>query len=677
MSVFYPLFLLAGLTIAIPLLIHLFNLRRYKTVLFPHSHFLKNLPLRSQKQSKLRYRRLLALRMLFLLSLVAAFAQPYFPNQNNTTTDKLQVIYLDNSASMSVKKGVRTLLDIAKEAALKQVNTAAPDSRIVILTNDKPSTYEPITKEKAIATLQKVELSALSKNDHQILQALQERLETAAMPQAQLYYYSDFQKHGFAATPDKKLLQNITFYGIPFQSESVSNVYIDTAVLAQPLLQSGVNNQLVVTSRYSGAAPKDAPILQLQINGQVKTAVALQFDEHQESIDTLQFQVAASGWQQIELSVNSTTPFDDTFRIAARSNSHLSVLVLHEQQPNPFIQAALRSYGGFQTTYHSVHDTEPWDANNLILLDGITTIPNSLAQRISKALSQGQSVALFPGRTNEYSSFSEQLNVIAPIRITGIDTTTQVATTLQPNSDLAKDIFERIPDNVQLPQANWHYTVNAGLTSNQQTVINFRNGDPLFAQFTPTRGRLYLLTTSADLQGGNFQTSYFFVPFLYQMTVQSKTGNVLATTVGSAQPTFISIPHTGERNMIHAYSSNAEAPIIPPQRVRGAGVEVFVGKVIQQPGYCSLVAASNDTTLIALNENRDESLLMYWSETELRKQWNAENIYWAGANQETITQSSSSFPLWKICVVMAVLLLIVETYLLTSNLRGSRIATTE
>jgi len=54
-SFLYPLFLVAGVSLVIPVLIHLFNLRKYKTVLFPHTRFLKNIQLNSRKQSQIRY----------------------------------------------------------------------------------------------------------------------------------------------------------------------------------------------------------------------------------------------------------------------------------------------------------------------------------------------------------------------------------------------------------------------------------------------------------------------------------------------------------------------------------------------------------------------------------------------------------------------------------------------
>jgi hypothetical protein len=668
-SFLYPLFLLAGLSIGIPVLIHLFNLRRYKTVYFPHTRFLKNIQLRSQKQSQVRYKWLLAMRILFLLSLVLAFAQPFFQNsKKDADINGLQVLYIDNSASMSIKKGARTLLEIAKENAGKQLRQAAPGNKFLLLTNDRPVSYQPLSAEMSIAALSHIDFSSSSKNASQLLNTVQGIMQAEAFPHADLYYYSDFQKNTFPGAPDNKELAGIDFHGMPIRSDVMANVFIDTVLLTSPVLQPGADNQVVVISKFTGNAPKETPVLQLMINGQVKSAASLHFNERYESTDTLSFQVNDAGWQQISLVINDAVRFDDTFRIAAKSNSNMAVLVLNENQTNPFLQAAFRAYQGLKMDNRQLHETVDWKQYNLIILNGITQLNESLAKQLAGALQQGQSVAVFPGKTTNFSAINTELSKVVPLQLTGIDTASQLTTNLQQGSDLVKDIFDRIPDNVQLPQVNWHYRVHAGLSANQQAVISFRNGDPLLAQYSPSRGKLYLLTTAADIQAGNFPTSYFFAPFLYQMTTQSQTGNVFAAAAGTEHPIFISLPHTGERNMVHAYN-NGDLDVIPPQRVNGAGLDIFAGKVLTQAGFYQLVAPGNDTIHIALNEDRKESQLELWDLAKLRDEWKGKGISWSQTN-ETVSDGSdkgSSFPLWKLCVAFALLLLAVETYLLTAH----------
>ena len=670
MSFLYPLFLIAGAALAIPVLIHLFNLRRYKTVLFPHTRFLKSIQLNSRKQSQVRYKWLLLTRLLFLISIILAFAQPFF-NKNKTaaTGNRLQVIYIDNSYSMSVKKGARTLLDIAKDAARSQLRQASVGTKFVVLTNDKPTSYQPQPADKVLGELNNIDVSPISRSAEQTLNAVQSLMQNEGTTGADVYYYSDYQHNTFPAQPVDAQMKNITFYGLPVQAGEPQNIYIDTAYLTTPVLQSGQSNRLVVLTKAIGKLPKDMPVLQLSVNGQVKSAASLNFSDKTKSVDTLSFQVNDAGWQQIELRLNDeSVRFDDTFRITARSTPNLAVLVLNEGQPNPYIQAAFRAYNGFRLNQTDINSGSDWKNYNLIILNGITRIDDALAKTLSDALQQGQSVCIFPGRTTNFDAINSGLKQSGDISITGMDTAAQTATSLQEGSTLVKDLFEKIPENVQLPVADWHYIITAGLSANRQSVLSFRNGDPFLARYTPSKGQLYIAATAADLQSGNFPGSYFFAPFLYEMAIQSGSSSIYAITTGRQQAVYLPLTNATERNTVHIYGNGID--VIPSQRPNGAGLDIFADQAVQQAGFYKLAAPGSDTVAIALNQDRSESRLDVWSISALKDKWKGEHIKWLDVSDNGAAigkGDDGGFPLWKVCIILAVIMLAAETYLLAAN----------
>ncbi len=675
----YPLFLIAAASLAIPVLIHLFNLRRYKTVLFPHTRFLKNIQLRSRRQSQVRYKWLLALRLLFLGVLILAFAQPFFAgNKALNATRNLQVIYIDNSPSMSLKKGARSLLDIACDAARRQVQEAPTGTKFLLLSNDKPTSWQPQSADKTVNEIASLEASPAGKTNTQLLATVQSLLQSENVPGADLYYYSDFQRNAFTAHADATLLKGITFHGIAIQAQDPSNVFIDTAFLATPVLQTGQPARLIVRSRFTGKAPADVPVLQLSINGQVKSAASLKFN-NSVSTDTLSFSVNSAGWQRVQLTVNDAgLRFDDTFRISARSAPSLSVLVLNEGGGNPYIQAAFRSYSGFRVMEESATAASPdWKDYNLVIFNGITRMDDAVARHMGTALQSGQSFVIFPGKTRNTEALNAALRFAGDIRITGFDTSVQAATALQQGADLVKDLFEQIPPNVQLPTASWHYNIQSGLTANGQSVLSFRNGDPFLAKYTPSKGALYLLATGADPQSGNFPSSYFFVPFLYQMAMQSRGGDVYALTTGAQQSAYLPLSNTGDRNMVHLYGEGG-LDAIPPQRPSAGGVDIFVDAAVQQPQFYKLAAASGDSAVVALNAPRTESALEGWDMAVLKRSWSGKDATWQSADElkeSAAAGRSGSFPLWKLCIILALLLLAAETWLLTRPQASPTIAT--
>jgi hypothetical protein len=92
MHFLYPAFLFALLSLAIPVLVHLFNFRRYQKVYFSNVQFLKEIQEQQSSRRNLKERLILAARLLALFFLVLAFARPFISNTNNTKAGARQRI---------------------------------------------------------------------------------------------------------------------------------------------------------------------------------------------------------------------------------------------------------------------------------------------------------------------------------------------------------------------------------------------------------------------------------------------------------------------------------------------------------------------------------------------------------------------------------------------------------
>ena len=80
MSFLHPAFLWALTALAIPVLIHLFQLRRFKRIDFPNVRFLAEVSQQTRARKKVQHWLVLLARCLAIASLVLAFAQPYMPS---------------------------------------------------------------------------------------------------------------------------------------------------------------------------------------------------------------------------------------------------------------------------------------------------------------------------------------------------------------------------------------------------------------------------------------------------------------------------------------------------------------------------------------------------------------------------------------------------------------------
>ena len=89
--------------LVLPILVHLFQLRRFKREYFTNVQFLKELSIQTRKSSKLKKWLLLLTRLFLMGALVFAFGQPFFDAKDKNNVTNEMYIILDNSFSMQAK----------------------------------------------------------------------------------------------------------------------------------------------------------------------------------------------------------------------------------------------------------------------------------------------------------------------------------------------------------------------------------------------------------------------------------------------------------------------------------------------------------------------------------------------------------------------------------------------
>ena len=123
----HPELLYALFLLVIPILIHLFQLRRFQKVEFTNVKFLKVVKLQTRKSYQLKKWLTLLTRMLLIASAIIAFAQPFIPKTENFNELQETVIYLDNSFSMEAQGRNGSLLN----EAIQDLINSVPDSSVI------------------------------------------------------------------------------------------------------------------------------------------------------------------------------------------------------------------------------------------------------------------------------------------------------------------------------------------------------------------------------------------------------------------------------------------------------------------------------------------------------------------------------------------------------------------
>ena len=196
MQFVYPVFLFGLIAISIPVIIHLFNFRRFRKVVFTNIRFLKEIKQQSQKHRNIKHLIVLLTRILAISSLVFAFAQPYIPLQNSKKTvgQKNVSIFIDNSFSMNAVYEKGSLFETAKNKAREIVSAFAESDRFQLLTNQFGGSFDRFyTKEEFLQKLDETEIESGSKTLENVLSKQTNFLLNNSNGNNYSYIISDFQ----------------------------------------------------------------------------------------------------------------------------------------------------------------------------------------------------------------------------------------------------------------------------------------------------------------------------------------------------------------------------------------------------------------------------------------------------------------------------------------------------
>ncbi len=140
---------------ALPVLIHLMRQRDLPRLTLPTVALLERAVTESRRRFRVRDRFLLALRVLALAAFALAAARPFVVVRRSFDDGQRAslAVVLDDSMSMTRRDGGTTLLEEARQRALRAVADTAPGSEVaVVLAGRPPRLLVPRTRERELAT---------------------------------------------------------------------------------------------------------------------------------------------------------------------------------------------------------------------------------------------------------------------------------------------------------------------------------------------------------------------------------------------------------------------------------------------------------------------------------------------------------------------------------------------
>jgi len=665
----YPLFTLAGLAIAIPILIHLFNFRRYKRVFFPDIRFLKELQEQTRKHSQLKNLLILACRILAILALVFAFAQPFFSADKDKMDQgpKAVSIYIDNSFSMGIENKAISLLDKARTKAREIIETLGTNDKIQILTNDFAYNENRfLSREDALRQLGSIHLSPRNRNAQTVLEKQKQLLQTEPGMRKQIVYISDFQQSSFSENLEAK--DSIKKYFVPVRAEAINNISLDTVSFETPSILLNQPNPLSVELKNNSTEEANTSV-SVMVNNQLKSVTNVSLKAGENKTQSISFSTATAGNQLIKVFITDyPVSFDDTFYVAGKANSNYAVLVINQSNANAYLSSVFKPGVQFRLDNTNVNavKTDLLKNYSLIILNGISQLPEGLSTALQTHLNDGGSILTFAPSQAESGNINSFLSQTAGCTFEQFDTSRTLVSDYNKAHTLFRDLFTRTPENIELPVAYKHYSLSRTSLSNEQKLFSFANSDAFLSAFRVGNGSLYVCTSPAEANASNFPKSYWFLPLIYKMAYMNAANPLYALSIGRNAGISIQNTRIGDKTVYHI--SNGQIDAIPEQRAAGNQMQLNVNSAIQQAGlYHVYLPESTDSTFVGINYDRNESALTYWDTKTLQQNTRLKNAEWIGDHFNaagTITEWQHGMPLWKVCITLALLFLLCEILLI-------------
>lgn len=671
----YPLFLWALLALLIPIIIHLFNFRRYKKMAFTNVRFLKQINQQTKSGNQLKKYLILASRLLALTFLVFAFAQPLIVDKNKPLSSKKQLvsIILDNSYSMNNNAEEGPLLEAAKNRARAIINASANSNEFNIITaNIDGALLHNTNKQTALENLDKIKINAGSKSFSQLL-AVQQRLFANSNLVKSSYIISDFQKNNML--PLLKTDSVIKHTLVKINAENAENIGIDTCYLISPIIQVGQPIGINVVVSNNTSKDIEGLTLNLKIDNKPKGLATFNIKAYGKDKQTINFVLEEGGFHNGILQLpGDNMAFDDNLYFSIQIKNNFNVININDD--DRYVQSVFSEQKGF--TYSpmksgSIQFSE-FQKASLICLQGATNISNGTATELNKYAKNGGNIMVFPNAKLPYGGL-QNLAQIFGFQIA--ENATQMmgkVSTFDKEHPLFNQVFEKIPKNLDLPSVSNYFTLTA---PNGTGVFKLPIGSPFLTDIAVGKGHLFICASALTNEHTNFQNHALFVPILLKSAMLNNYNGQLYYQCGKTDGIITDLKYNKENNL---ELINGKFSYLPEVINNNGTITLNTNGEIETAANFMLKSSNSDSIFAALafNYNRNESDCRTFNETELQKIADDMGVELFTKSAEKLSSQISvaqkGTPLWKWCIILVLIFLLIEILLIRFLQPNAKIA---
>lgn len=691
MSFLNPLFLIALIAAAIPLLIYLLNVRKPKKVRFSTLAFFDSLKQTALKRLKLKRLLLLAVRMLAILMLVLAAARPLLPGSfgslMNDGEPKAIVVLIDNSPSMQQVDQNGPYFDQALEIADELIGMADSDDNILLnVTNGESLPFPFVSKSGALTRLSDFSIKNKGNYLADRIENAFRRLEEAPEPNKQIYIISDGQETQLSELTESSYSDHQeSVHFIRVGSAEPANTGVESVELESSVSEGKEDLSLRVNIRNYGVREARNQFLNLSIAGELISQQAIQLDAGQ--TEEYIFPITNSDDKSISAEVfieGDELTFDDRYYVTIQLPDSRSVAVISEQNGNqgfqsyliPLLEVMGEEEGRFNISFYTLQNLDAdilydYDA---VILDGLQSVPDYLSQTVLDVVQNGGGAMMLPAADGDINSYNRMLGFGNAGRYTDVigsygsfDVIDRMAEPddSHPIIDTIFEIDEDETVQLNVPELFYLYQIEEGSLSGSFPLLSTRSGQILLQEQNIGNGRMIFSAIGSDPGWSNFPIKPFFAPFFFRTVEYLARGEGAKINTHSLGERFETV--IGQ-SFDYAEIEKEGETFVPEIAQSFEGTVLSYDGEEWGPGFGKIVSDSWEQDF-SVNQNAMESILNSLNRTEIEN--NLESVFEnlsvirADENRESFYSDleSASFgkEIWFWFIISAIILLIAES----------------
>ncbi|MFV8336570.1 BatA domain-containing protein [Flavobacterium sp. RSP29] len=628
-EILYFLFLLI-----VPILVHLFQLRRFKKEYFTNVRFLKALSLQTRKSSKIKKWLLLASRLLLLTFIIIAFAQPFFESKDSKNANNELYIILDNSFSMQAKGKKGELL---KRAVQELLEETPEEVNFSLLTNSE--NYWNTDIKSVRGALQNLKYSATPFQLDNIMAKIKA-------------HKSAFKKDIVIITDavglNEKQLKNSdatdsSLFIIP-KAEQKNNVSIDS-VFINKTLENFYEISVQISSYGDDFSP--IPISLFNENKLIaKTIVTL--DTKKKNLNFTIPKQAFHGYFSI---VDNGLTYDNTLYFSISKTKKTNIISIGEPAKSNFLSRIYTSEEfNFSNYTLSALDYNKLEEQDAIVLNELDEIPQALATTLKSFVEKGGNLIVIPSATSSITNMNSFVSNFGKLTFNSLENREKLITKINFNHPIFNTVFENKVTNFQYPKTKSSFAIS----SSSPAALSYEDQSIFLTSIANSVSAVAIFAAPINIENSNFQQSPLIVPTFYKMAMNNQNNGVNALTIGNNNPHLTEASLNKDAILT---VKGLDEQFIPIQQILNNKVKMTFNDYPEQAGNFSIYNKKEWIESISFNYNRTESDLALANENVLSDYKTIESIQ---SLFNTLQTDRTDNQIWKWFIIFALLFLITE-----------------